>query len=970
MRSGIHSSLGLLSVAVAITAAFYAQPLLAQNDASETSVATSTPDWIRGSGKALELRLTGRVVDPQGKDVEDGTAQIRMTYNSKTFTQVAAPIRDGQFSSWLPVNKHDWYAIVIDAATPDGLRFTYRISRQELRELVVQGLTLELQRTSKTVRVKTTFEDQAVENATVRVTLDSGAVLRSTSNASGDALFELLPKEKLDKLTAWTKSGLLGGYQLSKKPTRDPLAQEHTVKMLECQPMQVRVKDEAGKPIAGVSLEVQAATPAPNFNYFGMPDASHVTTNDEGIATYKWFPKIDSPHAYATILDSGWLKVSSDLHEDHIELVSAQPTRRTITGQVSGGSTFAGGLGVNLYSFDGSPSMDASEGRYVFTDADGSFTAQVVPDATYGYYVDDFRWSSQMSDGVLADSATGKSVSPVLFLSEGIPVRIELTAGPSHDPIEGVYVGMQTQHSFSWEVDFRKQNGTVSRHVRVRSDENGVVEGFAPEGKLSVNFYTRAWNKRVEYEVRRDQENVFEFHRASAGAVTVKGQLTCAEGDVSFAEIHVGSIDGESRDSFDLKADRQGRFELETISSRLAVLAISKDGLLAATGIIDDVLQLAEFELTPTMPYQGRVVDANNQPVAGHNVAAKITVGITDYSKLYPTSFTFPPIETKTDAIGAFEFASLPSKTEISITVDDQQLGRPRTIDTVFLIPGESRPLKIATTVETPKPPVASKLPQERYDFALRDCRLFNYNLMAIVSDPSDEAASMFVRSDITNRVKIPTTSGYMHLVLDTAAVTRAPLAVSKDWPEVPAGSVFICLYDANGSELSRRLFDVTSDQTSEGVAEFVKANAPAQVDALETWSEAFAEARRTNRKVWIIAGGRYCGKCFHLGHWIDDNKKILEQDFVLAKVDGSAHKNGLEVSQRFILGRQVGIPFHAMFDAGENMLADSFGPLGNIGSITGFEGTRHFRKMLEASCEDITPQQIDELIASLPSDN
>ena len=65
--------------------------------------------------------------------------------------------------------------------------------------------------------------------------------------------------------------------------------------------------------------------------------------------------------------------------------------------------------------------------------------------------------------------------------------------------------------------------------------------------------------------------------------------------------------------------------------------------------------------------------------------------------------------------------------------------------------------------------------------------------------------------------------------------------------------------------------------------------------------------------------------------------------------------------------GKNLGVPFHAIFDADGNKIIDSQGPLGNIGSPTGFEGRRHLQRMLKAGRQRLTEAEIQQLSSSVP---
>ncbi|MCC7338767.1 MAG: thioredoxin family protein [Pirellulaceae bacterium] len=110
----------------------------------------------------------------------------------------------------------------------------------------------------------------------------------------------------------------------------------------------------------------------------------------------------------------------------------------------------------------------------------------------------------------------------------------------------------------------------------------------------------------------------------------------------------------------------------------------------------------------------------------------------------------------------------------------------------------------------------------------------------------------------------------------------------------------------------------------------------------------------------------RYCGPCFRLARWFDDHREMLEQDFVMLKIDDFRDLNGIEIAKRLTLGKHHGVPFHAIFEADESMLVDSAGNLGNIGHPSGYEGKKHMRKMLETGSKTLTPKEVDQLVDSL----
>ena len=156
------------------------------------------------------------------------------------------------------------------------------------------------------------------------------------------------------------------------------------------------------------------------------------------------------------------------------------------------------------------------------------------------------------------------------------------------------------------------------------------------------------------------------------------------------------------------------------------------------------------------------------------------------------------------------------------------------------------------------------------------------------------------------------------------------------------------------------------ADDANEQAARFVEKHSPPVVDAWQKWNDAFALAKKTNRRVWVRISQRYCGPCFQLSNWLDDHRTMLEKEFVLLKIDDVRDKNGVEVATVITGGKPYGVPFFAFYDADQNMLIDSHGPTGNIGSISGYEGKRHFRKMLQKVKQTLSDEEIERIVGSV----
>jgi hypothetical protein len=98
----------------------------------------------------------------------------------------------------------------------------------------------------------------------------------------------------------------------------------------------------------------------------------------------------------------------------------------------------------------------------------------------------------------------------------------------------------------------------------------------------------------------------------------------------------------------------------------------------------------------------------------------------------------------------------------------------------------------------------------------------------------------------------------------------------------------------------------------------------------------------------------------------MDYQHALLEKDYVLVKVLGGVDKNAEVIAPLLPGSQSEGIPFHAIVEPDGKVLITSKGPLGNIGMPSDPEGVRHLRKMLEATAQKLTADEIAQLEKSL----
>ena len=150
----------------------------------------------------------------------------------------------------------------------------------------------------------------------------------------------------------------------------------------------------------------------------------------------------------------------------------------------------------------------------------------------------------------------------------------------------------------------------------------------------------------------------------------------------------------ETRERFSLTADPDGEFTFESKALRVGIYARTKDTRAAAVALVDELDEPVVIELLPTAEYHGQLLGEENRPLADRNIQAWLSVsGKGDFSN----RFSAAKYRTKTDNEGKYSFTGLPCRAELRILTTptvDSDYGR--SLNRVYLIPGESRPLAVS----------------------------------------------------------------------------------------------------------------------------------------------------------------------------------------------------------------------------------------------------------------------------------
>ncbi len=933
-------------------------------------------DCIRGTGDQLEFRLHGRLLSSAHQPLVSPSVQVRERGSGAVYP---ATVSGNRYEVWLTAKKFRWFTLTLEGQSADGRSGVVSIDQSGLRKAISEGVDVLFQQPTRSIKVSVKHNDQPVANAQIKAFVSSSPTeIFSQSDASGEAILKLNAKGKLSEFTAWTDSGLLGGYQFHQGPQRDPHADEHVIELLECQERRIQVVDSDGAPVAGVHLKLHVATPE-NYNYLGHPTGCEVVTDANGIANYRWFPKLEGAHHYADLVDERDWRLHSQRNTDSaVEVVVKKPAKRVrVDGQVSRGGQYVGGVVVEATSFQGEQKGQADK-IIALADEEGNFSFDALPKSTYALFVIDHQWVSEPKVFTAIDPDSGENTSLYLMALDGHPVTVQLTSGPDRKPIAGQSVSLISEHQFTWKVDGETRNGVTHRQIFTTTDRQGLATANVPLGSLRADVYTSSWRSESKIVVAADHENRVELHRAQDTATNVSGQIVLppfTSIDLKKVSIAIQAIDGQFSEQFTPVVDESGQFSFETKASAVGCFAFSADGQWAAAALVEDLSRPFNIELFPVAYLSGQLLDGEGKPIGDHPVSAdpRIVNSSQELKTIgFSSSMKGKSITTKTDANGNYRLGPLPRQIEIGVWCDatktDEENGR-EYLGKYFIELDEQRPPQVHRLGPQPNSTSKQSTIEARIADILRDARLGGFHAMIILSDYADDRCRNFVDQNLLDYNTNAQVYGYMQLRLNTgeaASDKGKAFATAKNWPFPTAGSVVVVALDTEGKELGQAKFDVTGEDAELQAVAFVEKHLPSVIDARQKWDEAFALAKKTDRRVWVRISQRYCGPCHLLNRWLDDHREMLEKEFVMLKVDDVRDLYGAEIVGAITGERPYSIPFFAFFDEEQELLINSIAPTGNIGFMSGFEGKRHFRKMLEQGNRRLTDEEIARLLTNL----
>lgn len=452
-------------------------------------------DWLRGSGKKLEIKIRGELVDRNGKTI-DGCNVLCMQTHER---QLDVVVQGNSFESWVPVNAVKWFALSLSATDASGELDCYKtIAHDELRDAAVNGIRLVLQPPDRFVEFHLVDDKKPVADTAVFTTI--GRVSRLTkSNDQGIARVPAKNGDRLGHVGAYSDKGLVGGFTCSRRPERDPSLDKYTIEMHASREVIINTVDvDLGDAVPGIDVELHIATPLPYANFIGTyPKLSYIRTDELGEFRFRWMPDWEEHYLDIRVKNDKYVLAGDPYFAENVLVIPIVPSlvdqRKTVTGRVTGDGANIAGVCMEFVTFQ-AEEEDKVERHSIFSDAEGRFEFDALPDCTYYVAVCDPRLVCQPFDLVPYQSKEKKTNSPTVPVFAGYPVKIAVVDS-DNVPVVNQPVHVRSNHRFSY-VDSEtgeEHKASSGRQWYVYTNEHGIAKAYASAGKITTSIFSHPW---------------------------------------------------------------------------------------------------------------------------------------------------------------------------------------------------------------------------------------------------------------------------------------------------------------------------------------------------------------------------------------------------------------------------------------------------------------------------------------------
>jgi hypothetical protein len=891
------------------------------------------------SAESPTLQITGQVLLPGGSPASGA----RLWYGVHgALTQAVEANDDGRFAISDAFNQQ---TTVVVQDKDRALQAELLIPTLHARTMALQPLSVQLQPAVRaTVRV--VADGKPVAGALVKV--ENLPAEASVADASGEATLLLGQHAEGVGVLAWhPKLGVAAGRCSTKDLAN---AVELTLEAPKRRP--VKLIDQAGRPAVGVGLFPSFQIGAGAWFAGKSFPLLKATTSAAGEAEWASAPAA-TEYCDLALSRSDWLLEQVDQAEGDEPVIGHVRKKREIRGKlVVPEGCNPTGLLIAGCSFGPKDRFDIASTRVA---ADGSFRLQVAPEHCYVLAVCDSQWASEPIMGVFArDNSAEIEPLPELKVYPASPVEVEVLIGPDKLPLANHYVLVSRPIEMEWkDANGKRRSGSHAISHWLKTDADGRVRTGVGRGAYDVSTSHEKWRQTHSLVGDAAGPLAVTLHKPYVDKRAIAGRLVPEPGwKGKFEDTRLRAVAG-SGPAAEIKVDAAGEFVHSTDSPRVVYFAQSGDGQFGGRVAASETDKAVTLALQPTGTYSGQLVGSDGQPVPN----TLLTLSIQEAAGVFP-------LEARTDEQGQFRFETILTGVPLRLVAEVD--GRRRPVTEHFFEPGEQR-AGVRVRLHLPSDPVATTKPplRERIDVAVRDARLASMRVLLIASQDTERLRT-FVDEVILDGEVMPAIYEYQPLSTTVEELGGEDNQLWKSaLPSPGEGQVALAVLDETGKPIGTARLSADSPHASEQVRAFLERGRPKVLTARELWDAALQQAKESNRRVLLQFGGPRCGPCFLFSRWIDRHHAQLDRDYVWLKLHPSRHVGAAEIEAK-LRSAAGGIPWTAILNADEKLLATSDGPLGNFGYPGQFESVRQFRRMLEETAQRLTKEEIAELAATL----